>query len=639
VASRRVPDLRIERPRARSDEWLHQVKHDGWRVLVGIDESGELTVSTRNGHDYTGEFELPVKGLAALGRPMILDGEIAVPNKTGLTHLDWLHDARTRRRPDLLAFIAFDLLYLDGFDLRRCPIEERLALLDQLVRDAGCPRVVVAGYEIGQGSELFAAAKRPGAEEIVSKRLGRPYLAGESRDWLKIKVTETGRFVVTGYETEVGELKAFHVAAEREDDLHPQGRVKFPPGLRGLLPRLREIHARYPGYRARDGVIPVKPGLRVDVKYFGRIARENGKIPGGALRDAVLEWWEFEDPAAVPSRAPKAAIAWWSCDTPDAIAAMDVMGDHEPARQEPATTPKRSRAPQPAAVESKIVVEPVATPAVPAQNIQRVLEDAAVPSRDELVAHWQAVADLALEYLARRPLTLVRHVESLTFFHEGALPSLASGVQQMTYRKRNKGEIGYRVWIEDLAGLLGLVEMGAVELHPWGSAIDDIDHPDTLVLDLDPDPNIKWGFVTETALRLRDIFEEKGLPTWPKLSGGKGIHVVAPVEPTLTWEEGRAFVRSIAERLAATAPDRYTVLSSLAQRPGRIFLDYTRNGLGATYVGWYSPRPRRGFPVAMPVTWDDIERGMRPDAFRLTGAAAGKASKVRRRPTQARTAV
>jgi bifunctional non-homologous end joining protein LigD len=164
---------------------------------------------------------------------------------------------------------------------------------------------------------------------------------------------------------------------------------------------------------------------------------------------------------------------------------------------------------------------------------------------------------------------------------EGALPFLAPGVRQMTYTKRRDGSTGYRVWIEDLAGLVGLVDMGAVELHPWGSTIDHIEHSDTLVFDLDPDPNIEWKFVVETALKLRDLFDEEGLPTWPKLTGGKGVHVVVPVEPTSTWEQGRVYIRAIAERLAATAPNRYTLSSSLALRPGRIYLDYARNGLGA----------------------------------------------------------
>jgi bifunctional non-homologous end joining protein LigD len=499
------------------DDWLHQLKVDGWRTLVTVDESGELWVHSRNGYNMTDEFAMPVKGLAALGRPMIVDGEIAVPDKNGLTHLDWLHDARSGHRPDRLAFFAFDLLYFDGFDLRRCPLEERIAILDQLIADARCPRVLSVGHVIGGGCEFFAKAREAGAEGIVSKRLGKPYVGGNSPYWLKTKVHQTGRFLVTGFETELGKLHAIHIAKERDGELRPMGRVKL--GLRGLLPRLQEIRAGYPGYRDRDGVAPVKPGLYVDVKHFGLIAR-NGKIPGGSLRDGVVEWYEFEE-AAAPRRPTISKPRWWSCDSPEAIAAMDAMLDGEPLSEVVARErPTRARAP---AVESKIVVEPVAQPAVPPESIQRLLDDAVVPSRDALVGHWESVGELALEYLARRPLTLVRHIEGLTFFHEGALPFLAPSVRQMTYKKRRDDSTGHRVWIEDLAGLLGLVEMGAVELHPWGSTIDDIEHPDTLVLDLDPDPNIQWDFVAETALTLRNIFDDRGVSTWPKLTGGKGV--------------------------------------------------------------------------------------------------------------------
>jgi bifunctional non-homologous end joining protein LigD len=213
----------------------------------------------------------------------------------------------------------------------------------------------------------------------------------------------------------------------------------------------------------------------------------------------------------------------------------------------------------------------------------------------------------------------------------------------MSYTKRRDGSTGYRVYIEDLAGLLGLIEMDT-EVHPWGATIDDIEHPDTLVLDLDPDPNIELAFVVEAALKLRDLFEENDLPTWPQLTGGKGIHVVVPIERSLTWEAGRAFIRSVAEKLAATAPSRYTLSSSLALRPGRIYLDYARNGLGATAVGCYSPRAREGFPVAMPVTWKEIERGLRPSSFtiapssrslRTRSADSGRWRRRSARPTPA----
>jgi bifunctional non-homologous end joining protein LigD len=171
--------------------------------------------------------------------------------------------------------------------------------------------------------------------------------------------------------------------------------------------------------------------------------------------------------------------------------------------------------------------------------------------------------------------------------------------------------------VDSLEGLLGLVEIGVVEVHPWNAAVDDIEHPDRLVFDLDPGEGIAWQFVIETALGLRDLLDSEGLPSWPKLTGGKGLHLMVPIERGLTHDQAHAYARNIAERLATTQPDRLVTSASLAKRPGRLFLDYLRNGRGTTAVGAYSPRVRAGFPVAMPVTWREVEEGIFPDAFTL----------------------
>jgi bifunctional non-homologous end joining protein LigD len=171
--------------------------------------------------------------------------------------------------------------------------------------------------------------------------------------------------------------------------------------------------------------------------------------------------------------------------------------------------------------------------------------------------------------------------------------------------------------VDSLEGLLGLVEIGVVEVHPWNATVDDIEHPDRLVFDLDPGEGIAWDFVIETALALRDLLDREGLPSWPKLTGGKGLHLMVPIERGLTHDEAHAYARNIAECLAATQPDRLVTSASLARRPGRLFLDYLRNGRGTTAVGAYSPRVRAGFPVAMPVTWREVEEGILPDAFTL----------------------
>jgi bifunctional non-homologous end joining protein LigD len=247
-------------------------------------------------------------------------------------------------------------------------------------------------------------------------------------------------------------------------------------------------------------------------------------------------------------------------------------------------------------------------------NIQQLLPDAVAPTKEMLRAYWRKTAKDALAYLGRRPLRLVRHVEGKTFYHQGRLPPVPDAVHQLTIAKREGGE-SIRLWVDSLEGLLGLVEMDVVELHPWGSTIDDIERPDGLVFSLEPGDALNWRFIVDTALAMRDLLKTEGLESWPKLTG-TGVHVMAPIEPDLDWDKAHAYSGSIAERLAATAPNRY-VTQAQGNRQGRLYLDWQRNGRGSTAVGAYSPRALPGFPIVAPVTWHALERGTRPDAFTM----------------------
>jgi bifunctional non-homologous end joining protein LigD len=255
--------------------------------------------------------------------------------------------------------------------------------------------------------------------------------------------------------------------------------------------------------------------------------------------------------------------------------------------------------------------------AVPAENILQLLPDPVVPTKEALAAYWTKVADRALKHLGRRPLKLVRHTKATTFYHMGPLPPVPSAVHQLRIKRRSGGE-GVRLWVDDLAGLLGLVGIGAVELHPWGATVDGIEHPDLLVFDLDPGEGVAWECVVETAFTLRNILAAHDLDCWPKTTGGKGLHVMVPIARDMAWDPAHDFARRIAVELAANDPDRYVTSAELAKRPGKLFIDYLRNGRGTTAIGAYSPRAREGFPVAAPVTWRDIENGLRSDAFTMT---------------------
>ena len=261
------------------DGWLHEIKHDGHRLVAILPGDGQLMLLSRNGYDRTRLFREPFRPLIDAKMPaMVLDGEIAVPDDRGVTHLDALSDAISEVRSDRLAYFAFDLLHLDGHDLRRCPIENRKMLLRDVIGAAGCERVVYIDHVLGIGKELFEAVRQIGAEGIVSKRRGSRYRGGESREWLKTKCFETGVFAIAGF-SELGEgrLNAVYVTEARDGILYPAGQVRFGFAGKGLWHLLNERRAGL----ARKGIIPVRLSLMADIKFFGR-------HKGGWIRDGVI---------------------------------------------------------------------------------------------------------------------------------------------------------------------------------------------------------------------------------------------------------------------------------------------------------------------------------------------------------------
>jgi bifunctional non-homologous end joining protein LigD len=306
--------------------WLHEIKHDGHRLIAVIDARGQLSLISRNGFDRTPLFRAPFRKLAAAGRELVLDGEIAVPDERGVTHLDLLNDAIGGRQPDRLAYFAFDLLHIDGHDLRRCPIEERKALLRELLAESNCERIVYVEHIIGHGQQLFERVRDIGAEGIVSKRLRSPYCGRESRDWVKTKCHEIGQFVITGYQ-ELGEgrLEAVYVAQEQHGKLLPAGQVRFGFAGKGLWSGLDKLRDGPP----RKGVVPVKRALGAEVKFFGR-------HKGGAIRDGVI--LSVHD-ARHASSANVVHALQWGCDCDEVIAAFDADAASAKAAAGPARTP------------------------------------------------------------------------------------------------------------------------------------------------------------------------------------------------------------------------------------------------------------------------------------------------------------
>jgi bifunctional non-homologous end joining protein LigD len=420
-----------------------------------------------------------------------------------------------------------------------------------------------------------------GLEGVVSKRADRPYRSGRAEDWLKIKCISAQEFVIAGYLARSDAPKAVGALVLGLYDgkaLTYVGRVGTGFNAKtaaDLWKQLQPLRTSEPPFAqrlpslARKGVVSVRPELVAEVAYRGWTS------------DALVRHASFK--GLREDKDPR-----------------EVVRESAPAAE-----------PQPAAKAKTRTQSPHFRP----ENIQTLYPHAVVPSDEQLIAYWRAVGKDALKYLGRRPLKLVRHVRGKTFMHQGPLPPIPEHVHQLRIEKAT-GEQGARVWVDSVEGLVGLVAMDVVEVHPWGATVDDVEHPDVLVIDIDPGEGVAWKFVTETALKLRDAFKGEGIASWSKLSGSKGIHVMAPVKPDLDWESARAYCKELAERVAATEPRRYTT-SARQSRVGRIFLDYLRNVPSIAAIGTYSPRAKPGFPVAMRVTWRDVENGIAPDAFTM----------------------
>jgi bifunctional non-homologous end joining protein LigD len=499
---------------------------------------------------------------------------------------------------DALVLFLFDLLHLDGEDLISAPLRERKPQLQNLLSGVGTP-LVYSDHQIGRGPEFHTKACQMRLEGIVSKRADAPYVPADRGLWLKTKCVNREEFVVVGWtDPEGGRSWLGSLLLAYYDD---DGRLVYAgrAGSGFSQTELQRVWRRLQPLAVKETPLDVLP--------------PRGSRFGSPLVQSRVHWVR-------PELVAEVTFLTWTAENLLRQVVYQGLREDKPARD--VRRPVPNAAPSSTAPAVAVPEKPRRWPkrekslAVPRENILQLLPEAVVPSKEQLAEYWTRVADRALPYLGRRPLKLVRHEKGTTFYHMGPLPPVPPALHQLKLEKRKGGE-GVRLWADDLAGLLGLVAIGVVEVHPWQATVDDIEHPDLLVFDLDPGEGIGWEFVVETAFRLRKLLADDGLDCWPKTTGGKGLHIMMPVERKLAWNPAHDYTRGIAQRLAATEPDRYTVSAALSDRPGKLFIDYLRNGRGTTAVGAYSPRARPGFPIAAPVTWKDIERGVRPDSFSM----------------------
>jgi bifunctional non-homologous end joining protein LigD len=595
------------------DEWLHEIKHDGYRIVARIEE-GEVRLVSRNGKDWTKEFPQVARAVGRLpAGTALLDGEVAAVLPNGATSFQALQRRADGGTP--LVYFAFDLLHLDGWDLRGARLLDRKEVLRRLL-EAAPPALRFSDHVRGRGPEFFETAREAGLEGVVSKRADAPYREGRGGDWRKAKCRLTQEVVIGGWTLQSDgrpSIGALMVGLHEDGQLVYAGKVGsgFDERLlRDLQHRLEARARKTPPFAEVPAELPkgvnwVEPDLVAQVE-FTQWTNE------GRMRQPVfLGLRDDRDPRHVVRERP-GTVEGGGVDTVAAGRPWEALRRHA----------TRTRV-----ASGEEIVDLLG---VRLTHPDRVYYPALGFTKLDLALYYVTIADAVLPQLAGRPLTLVRCPDGVggeTFYQKH--PGFWTPPQ--VRRIAIPGETEEYLFVDSVPGLVALAQAGILEIHPWNSRAAHLEQPDQVIFDLDPDEALPYSRVAAAARRVRAFLAERGLESFVKTTGGKGLHVCVPLEPELGWEELEEFTRVVAQRLARDEPATFTANLLKTARKGKVYVDYLRNVRGANAVGVFSTRVREGAPVSVPVEWDELDRLSGPADFtvaevplRVVGWAAGQ---------------
>jgi bifunctional non-homologous end joining protein LigD len=591
----------VERPPT-GPGWVHEIKFDGYRIQARV-SGGKAVLRTRKGLDWTGKFS--AIAAASGGFPdAIIDGEVVALDANGAPDFAALQAALSEEDTGNLIFFVFDLLCVEGEDLRAHPLSERKSRLAKLLTALpiqGGPLLrYVEHFDTGGDAVLLSACKLS-LEGIVSKRADAPYRSGRSESWSKAKC-RAGHEVVIGAWTDTGgRFRSLMVGVHRGSHFVHVGRVGTGFGgtkAEHLLSRLRAVGADKspftgPGApRAASDIHWVRPELVAEIEFAGWTG-------AGMVRQAAFKGLREDKPAAeveaetpapadveIAAPAPKQATASKKVAAPKTVGAAVVMGV-------PISRPDKVMWPEAAG-------------------------DGTPVTKLDLARYYEAVSPWLIRHLKGRPCSIIRAPDGFggeTFFQRHAMPGSSNLVELVTALGDRKPYLE----IDRVEGLAAVAQIGALELHPWNCDPFHYEVPGRLVFDLDPGPEVEFGIVIKAAIEVRDLLAQIGLASFCKTTGGKGLHIVTPLARTKqgnpSWADAKTFARAVCQVMAEAAPDRYVINMAKKLRTGRIFLDYLRNDRMATAVAPLSPRGRPGAPVSMPLTWSQVKSGLDPSRY------------------------
>ena len=599
-------------------DWRYELKFDGYRILARIAGKGtrrHVKLMTREGRDWTAKLRAQRDALAALDVDGAwFDGEAVVLGEHGLPDFQALQNALGAGRSDAVTLFVFDLPYLDGYDLRDAPLTARRALLEPLLADSDPARLRFSPDLGDDVASLIASACDTGLEGLIGKRADSRYRPGRSPAWIKLKCRRRQEFVIGGYTEPSGSRHGFGALLLGVHEPAPAGkRRRGPTPLRyvgrvgtgfdaRMLDRLAAILRKHeretapfdppPRERSRTRVHWIEPTLVAECEF----AEWTGD---GIVRQAAFIALREDKPAAqivreVPKHAKNAETEVAMDRHRTTHAAHEANGREHHARSRASTRTAGNDAGLDQLGRVRIT------------HPDRVLDPRSGTRKIDLARYWQWIAPWLLPDLKGRPVSLVRapgDIAGELFFQKHAERREIPFVTQHAGLDPGHGPL---LSLDSVDALLGAAQMGTIELHTWNAHASNIERPDRIVFDLDPDPALPWSAMIEAAQLVCGLLDELGLASFCKTSGGKGLHVVVPITRHLGWDDVKDFSRAVAQHIASALPDRFTATMGPRHRRGKIFIDYLRNGRGASTIAAYSARARPGMGVSVPLRWDEV---------------------------------
>lgn len=607
-----VPQLaKLGESPPKGEQWIHEIKWDGYRILATVAD-GDVRLWSRNALEWTSRLPEIRDAVAALGlKSAALDGELIAGRGTK-EDFNLLQATLSGERQGTLSYALFDLLHINGVDIADAPLLERKALLETLLQGAPS-HLAMSSHIVGDGDAAYRLAGEQHFEGIISKRADRGYHRGRSEDWKKTKQLASDEFAVVGYTAPKGSRTGFgSLLLAKPDPRHGWlyvGRVGS--GFSdALISELSALIGTAGGKKPTAHVPTTETDLRAATWFAPHFVVEvfyRGIGGQQLLRQASLKAVRPDKDVADlkdSDRGPE----------PRAGEGSSAVSKRRPARS------AADRAAKPGSRKGKDVA--TRTPPTLSSPSKVIFPDIKATKQD-VWDYYSAVMDHLLPEIVGRPLSIIRCPAGTgrpCFFqkHHTAGLELVGSVKL----KEDSGINAHYLVVEDAASLLELVQFNALEFHPWGSHADSPDRADRVVFDLDPGPDVPFSEVKKAATDIRRLLQQLELESFLRVSGGKGLHVVVPLNPGCDWDLTKRFAHGFADALAQSEPHRFLATSTKRLRNKRIFVDYLRNGRGATAVASYSLRGRPGAPVAMPIAWSDLSKLGRADAFTIKDVPA-----------------